>query len=150
MSWNESPFEPAKLAIGGYSKRAVVWTQINSKWVEECILGTHSNTIHDVAWAPSMGKSYHLIATASRDPVFQIHTLIRKEGGALEYQSSEEIVSLNNSPVWRLAWNATGTVLATSSEDGTLSLWRKNFSGKWVNIKTLPADTNQFRSYYKI
>lgn len=43
------------------------------------------------------------------------------------------------SPVWRVAWNATGTVLATSSEDGTLSLWRKDVTGVWSNVQTLAA-----------
>jgi nucleoporin SEH1 len=126
----------------------VVWTQINAKWVEECVLGTHSNTVHDIAWAPSMGRSYHLIATASRDATFQVHTLLRKDQGVLEYQSSAVIPAANGSPVWRVAWNATGTVLATSAEDGTLSLWRKNFSGSWVNIKSLSGDASQFRAFY--
>ena len=96
-----------------------------------------------------MGRSYHLIATASRENTFQIHTLIRKDENTIEYQSPPAIIqTANNSPVWRVCWNATGTVLATSSEDGTLALWRRNFSGNWVNIQTLSADSDQFRSFY--
>lgn len=40
ISWNESPFEPAKMAVGTYSKIASVWTcDVGSKWREECVLG---------------------------------------------------------------------------------------------------------------
>jgi WD40 repeat protein len=49
LSWNVCPFEPAKLAVGGYSCRAVVLTQesadngggggSSNKWREECVLG---------------------------------------------------------------------------------------------------------------
>lgn len=63
--------------------------------------------------------------------------------------SSAIVNAVNNSPVWRVAWNATGTVLATTSEDGTLALFRRNFSGNWINIQSLPADADQFRSFYK-
>lgn len=43
-----------------------------SKFDQECILGTHNDTVHDIAWAPCMGRSFHLIATASREPTFQV------------------------------------------------------------------------------
>jgi len=35
LSWCDSPFETPRLAIGGYSKRAVIWVQKGfNKWVE--------------------------------------------------------------------------------------------------------------------
>lgn len=74
LSWSDCPFEIPRLAIGGHSKRAVVWALKNSKWIEESVLGSHGDTIHDIAWAPSMGRSYHLIATASREDTFQVLT----------------------------------------------------------------------------
>jgi nucleoporin SEH1 len=40
ISWNECPFESAKIAVGTYSKIASVWTcDAGSKWREECVLG---------------------------------------------------------------------------------------------------------------
>jgi hypothetical protein len=36
------------------------------------VLGTHNNAISDVAWAPDMGRSFHVIATASREPSFKV------------------------------------------------------------------------------
>jgi hypothetical protein len=26
----------------------------------------------------------------------------------------------------------------TTSEDGTLSLWRKDFAGEWINVQDIP------------
>lgn len=34
LSWNDSQFELPRLAVGGYSKRAVVWVLKNGKWIE--------------------------------------------------------------------------------------------------------------------
>lgn len=53
--------------IGGYSKKVTIWTcDTTNKWKQECILEESKVCIHDVAWAPCMGRSYHLIATANR------------------------------------------------------------------------------------
>lgn len=40
--------------------------------LQECVLGEHLNPVHDIAWAPAMGRSYHLIATASRESTFKV------------------------------------------------------------------------------
>jgi nucleoporin SEH1 len=103
--------------------------------VQEVALEAQLQPIHDLAWAPAMGRSYHLIACASRERCFHIHTLLREEGG-LVHQSSARIPT--SSEVWRVAWNCTGTVLSTAAEDGTLSLWRRDFSEQWVNVQNLP------------
>lgn len=34
LSWCDSPFESPRLAVGGYSKRAVVFVQNNGKWAQ--------------------------------------------------------------------------------------------------------------------
>ena len=36
ISWNDCPFEPAKLAVGGYSKRAVVLSLERNQLREVC------------------------------------------------------------------------------------------------------------------
>lgn len=79
-----------------------------------------------------------MIATASREKYFKVHTLQRFHGTSLTYIPGSSQVIPTHSEVWRIAWNITGTVLATSSEDGTLSLWRKDFSGEWINVQNIP------------
>jgi nucleoporin SEH1 len=56
--------------------------------------------------------------------------------GVIEYSAN----------IWRLVWNATGTVLAASAEDGSISLWRKDYSGRWANIQNIP--TGNSMSYF--
>jgi nucleoporin SEH1 len=177
IAWNLCPFEPAKIAVGGYSGRAVVVSLEDGKWVEECVLGESSGAgpgagpgagagagagtgtgagagagagmgagagtggvIHDIAWAPTMGRNYHQIATASRETCFKVHTMHRTSTGKIVYAKTQAVES--PSVVWRVAWNATGTVLATSSEDGTLALWRTNYMGEWRVVQTLPASAS--------
>jgi len=138
LSWNECPFEPAKIAVGGYSKRAVVLTLDNGRWREECKLGdASSGIVHDIAWAPAMGRSYHQIATASRESSCKIHVLKRTDTG-LEYdrEAYQEVKSQSGSPIWRVAWNATGTVLSTASDDGSMTLFRKDFQGRFQQVSS--------------
>lgn len=150
-----------------------------------------------------MGRSYHLIATASRENCFRvrwefysdlrietlrisfcasllkIHKLSRKEDGSLEYSSTQVVQAREGSTVWRVSWNTTGeryltlncrllalsltpfsmkirfrietkgTVLATSAEDGLLCLYRKNFSGEWISVQTLPSYSAPVKAFYK-
>ncbi len=62
----------------------------------------------------------------------------RNNGGSVSYAAGSSETIETPSSVWRVAWNVTGTVLAASGEDGTLSLWRRDFAGKWINIQNLP------------
>lgn len=73
LSWSDCPFEPAKVAVGGHSSRAVIWTcDAASKWREELVLEKQNGVIRDVAWAPTMGRSFHLIATCNRSPIVRV------------------------------------------------------------------------------
>jgi len=33
--------------------------------------------------------------------------------------------------VWRLSWSVTGTILAVSSGDNKVSLWKETLEGEW-------------------
>lgn len=113
------------------------------------MLGEYSKPISDIAWAPTMGRSYHLIATACRENTFRIHTLKREDDGTqgrIDFSSLKTVEINNKADVWRITWNATGTVLATSSQDGSISLWRKNFAGSWDKVQDI--STGSKMSYF--
>ena len=137
LSWNDSPCENPKIVVGGESKQTAIWTCDNGVWKEECKLGEQDGTIRDVSWAPCMGRSFHLIATADATKCFRIYP-IKREAGKLIVQPP--FILESSSPVWRLAWNATGTVLATSSEKGKMDLWRRDFSGIWKLVQSIEEE----------
>jgi nucleoporin SEH1 len=68
MCWSDSI--PPRFAIGA-SGKAIIFVKSETKWTEECTLRTDIRAT-DIAWAPSMGRSFQFIATASREPSFQV------------------------------------------------------------------------------
>jgi len=149
LSWNDATFEPQKLVVGGYSKNAQIWVcDAGGRWVKELSLGEHDGPVHDVAWAPGMGRSYHLIASCDRTNKFRIHKIERENGtDPSRILTTEELHT--ESKVWRVAWNATGTVLATSSDDGALDLWRCDFDGKWQKVQSLQNGFKPTKYFYR-
>jgi nucleoporin SEH1 len=111
-------------------------------------------------------RTYHLIATASKDGFVRIHKLSSvanktpaasigasdSKAGASSKSSSSASSSSSSSAVtpasgytcelvaklgdhkaevWRVAWNITGTMLASTGDDGTARLWKSDFKGRW-------------------
>merc|ERR1711974_307003 len=46
----------------------------------------------------------------------------------------------HGSTVWRVCWNVTGTILATSGDDGQVKLWKANYMDAWKCVATLRGD----------
>jgi protein transport protein SEC13 len=42
-----------------------------------------------------------------------------------------------DAPVWRVSWSVTGNVLAVSSGDHKVSLWKQAVDESWVQISTV-------------
>ncbi|GMI39022.1 hypothetical protein TrCOL_g10512, partial [Triparma columacea] len=57
-----------------------------------------------------------------------------KSGEAEKENIETQSLETNDSDVWRLGWNSTGTVLATSGENGAISMWKSDFSGAFVCV----------------
>ena len=83
LSWNTSRFDTPMLLVGGCGKghNVKVWgyNADYRKWEVYAEFG-HKEVIHDVAWAPSVGRSYHLLASASKDRTLSMWKLT-SEGG---------------------------------------------------------------------
>lgn len=92
-----------------------------------------------VSWAPSCGRSTHLIATGSRDGHVRIWRLKPPTpddhyGDTAEGKWSGNIVADfddHKSSVGRVDWNVTGTVLSSSGNDGRVRLWKATIGNIW-------------------
>eukprot|EP00574_Skeletonema_japonicum_P010678 CAMPEP_0201714662 /NCGR_PEP_ID=MMETSP0593-20130828/1044_1 /ASSEMBLY_ACC=CAM_ASM_000672 /TAXON_ID=267983 /ORGANISM="Skeletonema japonicum, Strain CCMP2506" /LENGTH=418 /DNA_ID=CAMNT_0048203957 /DNA_START=20 /DNA_END=1276 /DNA_ORIENTATION=- len=159
LSWCTGRFEPATLCVGCSSGRASVYRYDDGarSWVEAIRLPNHATAngvprgVLDVAWAPNVGRSYHLIATCGKDHRLKVHRVKRGRGGkggeggaqaaassSLVYEGTED---LDRSEVWRCQWNLTGTVLASSGDCGVVKLWKSDFQGKFKCISEIVGDT---------
>lgn len=152
----------------------------------------HRALVRDVAWAVSMGRSYHLIATACKDGHVRIFKLTAASGktfvaqahaaqqvaqaaaqarvstnrrragkaaglsqglgsgqddpapiepiaeesgeaGDRERWNVEKVADFGDhkSEVWKVAWNATGTILSSTGDDGKVRLWKQAINGEF-------------------
>lgn len=152
LSWCTGRFEPATLVVGFSSGRASIYRYDDSSrsWVEAIRLPNHATStgvprgVLDVAFAPNVGRSYHLIATCGKDNRLKVHRVKRGRGGKEEEGSSQMTLEgtevLDHSEVWRCQWNLTGTVLASSGDCGVVKLWKCDFQGRWKCISEIAGD----------
>ena len=165
-----------QLAVGAMDQVRVYRHNANGKFRAAEELPGHRALVRDVAWAVSMGRSYHLIATACKDGHVRIFRLTAREGGRAEFPVEEEkeksvsrrrgrggaglsqglggdeaaagdaeevdfgarwdVVKIadfgdHKAEVWRVAWNATGTILSSTGDDGKIRLWKAAIHGEF-------------------
>uniref|UniRef100_A0A6A7GD02 Nuclear pore complex component n=1 Tax=Hirondellea gigas TaxID=1518452 RepID=A0A6A7GD02_9CRUS len=132
IDWNESPFDPYQIVVGTRNS-AKIWEYSNDykRWQSVCLLDGHTEDIYDVVWAPKMGRKYHLIATGCKDGIVRIFKISSK--GEFTVNLVAEL-NQHQSPVWRVSWNVTGTILASSGSDGTVRLWKADSEDNWRQI----------------
>lgn len=91
----------------------------------------HTDWVRDVAWSPTvLHKSY--IASASQDKTVRIWTSEPSAAGQWE----SKVLNFE-APVWRVSWSLSGNVLAVSSADNKVTLWKENLRGEWETFKSI-------------
>ncbi|ETV80902.1 hypothetical protein H257_06353 [Aphanomyces astaci] len=142
LSWNSSRFDIPMLLVGGNSKTAKVWGfTVEKQWHVIAELAGHSDVIHDVAWAPNLGRSCHWLATASKDRTIRIWKLKINPNR----QEQSEVVQVTTKDhgafeVWRVQWNVTGTMLASTGDDGTVRMWQQDYKHQWQCVHAVSGD----------
>jgi nucleoporin SEH1 len=155
LDWCSGRFEPPTLVVGDSkgSVKVYRYSDASRNWGHYLTLKGHTSPrcgVLDVAWAPDVGRSYHLISSCGRDGLLCVHRLKKKspsnfdednsanksrnEAG-LEIESCEKLE--NNTDTWRVAWNVTGTVLASSGDSGVVKLWKSDFRGNWKCVSDI-------------
>eukprot|EP00948_MAST-09A_sp_MAST-9A-sp1_P000920 g920.t1 len=111
--------------------------------------------VHDVAWAPSLGRSFEQITAATHWGEVLIWRIDRKRllQAVQTRLEANDVSSLkkntthvakpvlkihpmatlkdHGASVWRVRWNVTGTVLASSGDDGSVRMWKCSFQDQW-------------------
>mmetsp|Transcript_12233 Transcript_12233/g.16045 ORF Transcript_12233/g.16045 Transcript_12233/m.16045 type:complete len:330 (+) Transcript_12233:118-1107(+) len=141
LSWNKCQFEAPMLASGGDSGAVKIWRYENDSrdWQLLMELESHKDAVLDIDWAPNIGRSYHLLATAGKDSELRVYKLRRSDGSSVEYEKMVLQVT-SESEVWRVRWNVTGTVLASSGDDGKVQMWRSDYQGCWRCISEVKGN----------
>eukprot|EP01130_Rhizamoeba_saxonica_P009652 TRINITY_DN3936_c0_g1_i1.p1 TRINITY_DN3936_c0_g1~~TRINITY_DN3936_c0_g1_i1.p1 ORF type:complete len:309 (-),score=71.24 TRINITY_DN3936_c0_g1_i1:1586-2512(-) len=140
LSWNTSPFEDsAKIVVGTTNECTIqIWEYIESqnRWTIVKKLIGHEGPIRDVAWAPHIGRSYHVIASSSEDKTIKIWNVYDDDEAEVEAYKSFDL----DTDVYRVEWNVTGTVLATSDDNGKVHLWRRTALNDWKCLLRVRSD----------
>ncbi|OAA62808.1 nuclear pore complex protein [Niveomyces insectorum RCEF 264] len=100
----------------------------------------HTDWVRDVAWSPTVLQTSY-IASASQDKTVRIWTADAAPtggsggGGGGENWTSKVLTF--DAPVWRVSWSLSGNVLAVSTANNQITMWKENLKGEWECVKTM-------------
>jgi protein transport protein SEC13 len=134
------PLEAPRLVTGGCDNAVRFW-------VYRPALGTwepdpapvsasaivHTDWVRDVAWAPNLLPFHNTVASASEDGTVLIWK--QTEESDMEWRST--LLHKFPDPVWRVSWSVTGHLLAVSSGDSSVTLWKEGLNGQWSQVATV-------------
>jgi len=155
LSWNPSfsRLHPPMLAVGSDDTNTASGAKVflfeyienSHRWTKAETINTIFEPVHDIAFAPNLGRSYHILGIASKDVRIIVLRPPTKDAYAPCSASQLEVIPAaqfddHHSTVWRISWNITGTILASSGDDGCLRMWKANYLQNWKCIAVLKGD----------
>jgi len=131
IDWNPNPFDNPMIVVGGDDPVIMIWEcPLQSKqWKLTCKLFGHTDSVTTVSWAPHLGRSFHTIATGGNDKSVRIWEVTTNTPEVTWKEVAND--DKHNSVVWSVEWNITGTILASSGDDGKVRFWKLNFLNQW-------------------
>jgi len=158
LSWNSYPLNALQMVVAADTETKVWSRDENSgKWRVLYFLSGHTREVTDVTWSPNVGRTFHLIATASKDGTIRIWNFPSASNNE-EVNVNERnefmsctVLKAHNAPVWRVQWNLTGSVLASSGDDSHVFLWKSNSKGdQWKQVCVMDGHDDHFIDFEKI
>jgi len=120
------------------------YSDSSRRWLKVETFSTITDPVHDIAFAPNIGRSYHVLAVATKDlRIITLKPLTDQTaaGGGTRFDIRQAgQFDDHGATVWRVSWNITGTILASSGDDGQIKLWKANYMDNWKCVSTLRAD----------
>ena len=135
------------------SIRVWAFNESFERWQVMHQLQGHTGAVHDIAWAPDTGRSFHLLASASADGCLGVWAVVRSgESGSVLPRAANSTEDGDDGSdasfgdgkvsrcmmkegahdgreVWRVQWDISGMQLASSGDDRKVRLWRKKLQG---------------------
>lgn len=132
--------QPPRLVTAGCDNKIRFWVrQEDGQWapddapIDSDVLH-HSDWVRDVAWAPSLLPNQNMVASCSEDRSVIIWT----QKGGQDQPWKPVLLNTFDAPVWRVSWSATGHLLAVSSGDSEVTLWKAGLDGTWNKMSKVP------------
>ncbi|KAF2452394.1 putative nuclear pore complex subunit [Lineolata rhizophorae] len=129
-----APTPVRRFATGGSDCKVKIWEYNPDTKTHACLteLAAHTDWVRDVAWSPTLlAKSY--VASASQDKTVRIWASTSAAGTEWTVAATLSFDAV----AWRVSWSLAGNVLAVSTGDNRVSLWRERLNGEWECVKTI-------------
>ncbi|XP_076045357.1 nuclear pore complex protein Nup44A [Oratosquilla oratoria] len=155
ISWNPSPsrLHPPLIAVGsddpsssGGKVFIYEFSENLRKWNLVETVMTVIEPVHDIMFAPNLGRSYHILGIATKDVKIITLKPLRQDEQNQSSLTRFEVRQAgqfddHSSTVWRVCWNVLGTILASSGDDGCVRLWKANYMGIWKCVSVMKGDS---------
>ncbi|KAI9230522.1 MAG: WD40-repeat-containing domain protein [Piptocephalis tieghemiana] len=130
--------ELRRLATAGCDNTIKIWdwSEESKSYSTTATLRAHKDWVRDVAFAPNIGLPRSYLASCSQDKTVLIWT--QDEG--IEGPWISKPLTSEGFPdvVWRVSWSLTGHILAVSTGDNRVTLWKENIkSGVWECVSEM-------------
>lgn len=104
-------------------------------WVEQVdVVNTselsHTDWVRDVAWAQSILPNVNIVASCSEDCT----VIIWKQQAGSTSMWEPTLLHTFDQPVWRVSWSVTGSILAVSSGENSVTLWKAGLDGIYSQV----------------
>lgn len=106
-----------------------------------------SDPVHDLAFAPRLGRSFDLLAIATKDIKLLTIYQIMASSGAIRFEVSLTATFEDHfSTIWRVSWNSIGSILASTGDDGSVRMWKQCQKSVWKSIAVIKGDGHIVKS----
>jgi len=139
-----APAGPVKRIVsGGCDNDVKIWRfeQAEGQWKLEQTLQEHNDWVRDVAWAPTIGLPNNTIASCSQDG----SVIIWAQDDTNTAFHSVPLKKKSSEPAYRVSWSITGNLLAVSTGDNKVSLYKESYETPgWYPIYSMD-ETGQLK-----
>lgn len=116
------------------------YNEVSRRWAKTESVCSVAHPVHDMIFAPNMGRSFYLLAVATNNVrILKLKPIADATSGFPYTIETAAQFDDHFCTVWRVAWNITGTVLASSGDDGCVRLWKSTVD-TWKCVGVLKRD----------